>query len=163
MKRKEDRRTGRYLGHRTNNEADIGPPSGAERVKEVQGKNDRILMDSELIARQVKGFTVRIELRTLLKKVIDDLKEFLSFEIESSREQNAEATDCNQAFKRDEKEKRRRVEGDGWSPCHRSIAGRSGRKSELTGQGGPYADGLWTGETVFRRVRKVHRKKPPPS
>jgi len=138
--------TGRYLGHRTNNEAEYQALLlGLRESKRFRARTIRILMDSELIVRQVKGlYRVRdLNLRTLYKKVMDDLKEFSSFEIEFiPREQNAEADRlANQAIQRGiEKEKREesRRGTDGRS-CHRSIQrGGAGEESpSSTGQGGP--------------------------
>jgi ribonuclease HI len=85
----------RYLGHKTNNEAEYWALLlGLREAKRLGGKSIRIFTDSELIARQVQGlYRVKdLNLKSLHKKVIDNLKEFSSFEIESiPREENREA------------------------------------------------------------------------
>ena len=109
--------TSRYLGHKTNNEAEYGALLlGLKEAKRLGGESLHIYTDSELIERQVKGlYRVKdIKLRNLHKIVIENLKEFSSFEIESiPREENQEADLlANQAIQRRiAKEKRRgRVE-----------------------------------------------------
>jgi ribonuclease HI len=85
----------RYLGHKTNNEAEYWALLlGLREAKRLGGRSIRIFTDSELIARQVKGlYRVKdLNLKSLHKKVIENLKEFSSFEIESiPREENREA------------------------------------------------------------------------
>jgi len=85
----------RYLGHKTNNEAEYWALLlGLREAKRLGGKSVRIFTDSELIERQIKGlYRVKdLDLKALHKKVIQDLKEFSSFEIESiPREENREA------------------------------------------------------------------------
>jgi len=95
----------RYLGHKTNNEAEYWALLlGLREAKRLGGKSIRIFTDSELIERQVKGlYRVKgVNLRGLHKRVIENLKGFSSFEIESiSREKNEEADRlANQAIQR---------------------------------------------------------------
>ncbi|OGP76181.1 MAG: hypothetical protein A2W09_04135, partial [Deltaproteobacteria bacterium RBG_16_50_11] len=95
----------RYLGHKTNNEAEYWALLlGLREVKRVGGKAVRVFTDSELVERQVKGL-YRVKhpnLRSLHKLVVENLKSFSSFEIESiPREQNQEADLlANQAIER---------------------------------------------------------------
>ena len=85
----------RYLGHKTNNEAEYWALLlGLEEAKRLGGHAVRVFTDSELIARQVKGiYRVKdMKLRALYKTVIQNLKGFSSFAIESiPRELNREA------------------------------------------------------------------------
>jgi len=85
----------RYLGHKTNNEAEYGLSClGWRKRKRLGGHAVRVFTDSELIARQVKGiYRVKdMKLRALYKTVIQSLKGFSSFDIESiPRELNREA------------------------------------------------------------------------
>jgi ribonuclease HI len=95
----------RYLGHKTNNEAEYWALLlGLREAKRLGGKSIRIFTDSELIERQVKGlYRVRdLSLKALYKMVIQNLKGFSSFEIESiPREENQEADRlANQAIQR---------------------------------------------------------------
>ena len=97
--------TSRYLGHKTNNEAEYWALLlGLREAKRLGGKSIRIFTDSELIERQVKGlYRVKgVNLRGLHKRVIENLRGFSSFEIESiSREMNEEADRlANQAIQR---------------------------------------------------------------
>jgi ribonuclease HI len=86
---------GRYLGTKTNNEAEYWALLlGIREAKRLGGASIRVFTDSELIARQVKGvYRVKdSKLKALHKTVIQDLKGLSSFEIESiPREQNREA------------------------------------------------------------------------
>ena len=115
----------RYLGHKTNNEAEYWALLlGLREAKRLGGKSIHIFTDSELIQRQVKGiYRVRhLKLKGLHEIVTQNLKEFSSFDIESiPREQNQEADRlANQAIERRiAKEKR---EGG-------SRRGRDGRSS----------------------------------
>jgi len=86
---------GRFLGHKTNNEAEYGALLlGMQEAKRLGGESIRIYTDSELIERQVKG-VYRVKephLRVLHGRVMEHIKEFDSFEIESiPREENREA------------------------------------------------------------------------
>jgi len=85
----------RYLGHKTNNEAEYWALLlGLEEAKRLGSHAVRVFTDSELIARQVKGiYRVKdMKLRALYKTVIQNLKGFSSFAIESiPRELNREA------------------------------------------------------------------------
>ena len=115
----------RYLGQKTNNEAEYWALLlGLREAKRLGRKSIRILTDSELIERQVNGLyrVKNLNLKTLHKAVIQDLKEFSSFAIESiPREENREADRlANQAIQRKiarEKEKGGMGRGtDGRSP-----------------------------------------------
>ena len=85
----------RYLGQKTNNEAEYWALLlGLREAKRVGGKAIRVFTDSELVERQVRGlYRVRHpNLRSLHKLVLENTKAFSSFEIESiPREQNREA------------------------------------------------------------------------
>jgi ribonuclease HI len=87
--------TARYLGHKTNNEAEYwGLLLGLREAKRLGAKTIRICMDSELVERQVRGiYRVRNEkLKPLHERVMAMLKEFRGYEIRSiPREENAEA------------------------------------------------------------------------
>jgi ribonuclease HI len=85
----------RYLGRKTNNEAEYWALLlGLREAKRAGGQAVRVFTDSELIARQVKGL-YRVKhpnLKSLHKLVLEHAKAFSSFEIESvPREQNREA------------------------------------------------------------------------
>jgi len=95
----------RYLGHKTNNEAEYWALLlGLREAKRLGGKSIHIFTDSELIEMQVKGlYRVRnLNLKGLHKMVAQNLKEFSSFDIQSiPREQNQEADRlANQAIQR---------------------------------------------------------------
>jgi ribonuclease HI len=85
----------RYLGHKTNNEAEyLALLLGLREAKRLGGKSVRIFTDSELIERQVKGiYRVKdLNLQSLYGKVVKGLKGFSSFKIEFiPREENREA------------------------------------------------------------------------
>ena len=87
--------TSRYLGLKTNNEAEYWALLiGLREAKRLGGRSVRVFTDSELIQRQVKGiYRVKdLNLKNLHQKVIQDLNWFSSFEIESiPREENREA------------------------------------------------------------------------
>ena len=95
----------RYLGHKTNNEAEYWALLiGLREVKRWGMGSLHIFTDSELIARQVKG-VYRVKdsnLKGLHKEVMENLKAFSSFEIESvPREENQEADRlANEAIRR---------------------------------------------------------------
>jgi ribonuclease HI len=95
----------RYLGHKTNNEAEYWALLiGLREAQQRGGRSVHIFTDSELIARQVKGiYRVRDpNLKGLHQKVLERLKAFSSFEIESiPREENREADRlANEAIRR---------------------------------------------------------------
>lgn len=85
----------RYLGHKTNNEAEYWALLlGLREAKRLGGRSVRILTDSELIERQVRGlYRVKsTNLKGLHRAVTQELKEFSSSEIRSiPREENREA------------------------------------------------------------------------
>jgi ribonuclease HI len=85
----------RYLGHKTNNQAEYWALLlGLREAKRLGGKSLRIFTDSELVERQIKGiYRVRdLNLKALRRTVLQNLKAFSSFEIESiPREENREA------------------------------------------------------------------------
>jgi ribonuclease HI len=95
----------RYLGHKTNNEAEYWALLiGLREAKRWGMGSIHIFTDSELIARQVKGI-YRVKdsnLKSLHKEVVENLKAFTSFEIESiPREENREADRlANEAIRR---------------------------------------------------------------
>jgi ribonuclease HI len=95
----------RYLGHKTNNEAEYWALLlGLREAKRLGGEALRIFTDSELVERQIRGvYRVRdLNLKALHKAVLQDLNGFSSFEIESiPREENKEADRlANQAIQR---------------------------------------------------------------
>ncbi len=97
--------TARYLGHKTNNEAEYwGLLLGLREAKRLGATTIRICMDSELVERQVRGvYRVKNEkLKPLHEKVMAMLKEFSGYEIRSiPREENAEADRlANEAIRR---------------------------------------------------------------
>jgi ribonuclease HI len=115
----------RYLGHKTNNEAEYWALLlGLREAKRLGGRSIHVFTDSELLERQVNGiYRVRnLNLKGLYNRAIRDLKGFSSFTIESiPREQNQEADRlANEAVQRRmarEKEKGgREKETDGRSP-----------------------------------------------
>ena len=95
----------RYLGHKTNNEAEYWALLiGLREAKRWGMASIHIFTDSELIARQVKG-VYRVKgsnLKGLHQEVMEILKAFSSFEIESiPREENREADRlANEAIRR---------------------------------------------------------------
>jgi ribonuclease HI len=95
----------RYLGEKTNNEAEYWALLlGLREARRLGGKSIRIFTDSELIERQVKGLyrVKKINLQGLHKRVTQQLKEFSFFGIEAiPREQNREADRlANQAIEK---------------------------------------------------------------
>lgn len=95
----------RYLGHKTNNEAEYWALLlGLKEARRLGGETLQIFTDSELVERQIKGvYRVKdLNLKALHKAVIESLKTFSSFEIESiPREENKEADRlANQAIQR---------------------------------------------------------------
>lgn len=95
----------RYLGHKTNNQAEYWSLLlGLKEARRLGGESIHIFTDSQLIERQVKGlYRVKdIQLRILHQTVIKHLNMFTSFVIESiPREQNQEADRlANQAIER---------------------------------------------------------------
>jgi ribonuclease HI len=137
----------RYLGHKTNNEAEYWALLlGLREAKRRGGESVHIFTDSELIERQVNGlYRVKdLNLKALHQRVIRHLKEFTSFEIESiPREQNREADRlANQAIERrilrekGKGEKRRGTDGcSSADPDEGEVGGEESPSS--TGQGGP--------------------------
>ena len=95
----------RYLGHKTNNEAEYWALLlGLEEAKRLGGTSIRIFTDSELVERQVNGLyrVKNSNLKLLHESVIRHLKEFSSFAIRSiPREENREADRlANQAIRK---------------------------------------------------------------
>jgi ribonuclease HI len=95
----------RYLGHKTNNEAEYWALLiGLREAKRLRGDSIQILTDSQLVERQIKGvYRVKdLNLKALHRTVIENLKTFSSVEIESvPREENKEADRlANQAIGR---------------------------------------------------------------
>ena len=113
----------RYLGHKTNNEAEYWALLlGLKEAKRLGGQSIQIFTDSELVAKQVNGlYRVRnLNLKSLHRAVIENLKGFSSFEIVSvPREQNREADRlANEAIER-------RVEREEKGEIRRGTDGRS--------------------------------------
>jgi len=113
----------RYLGQKTNNEAEYWALLlGLREAKRLGGNAIHILTDSELIERQVKGLyrVKHLNLKSLHKAAIQNLKEFSSFEIKSiPREQNREADRlANQAIQR-------RIKREKGGESRRGTDGRS--------------------------------------
>ena len=95
----------RYLGHRTNNEAEYWALIlGLREARRLGGKSIRIFTDSELMERQVNGLyrVKNMNLKILHASVIELLKEFVTHAIMSiPREENREADRlANQAIRR---------------------------------------------------------------
>jgi ribonuclease HI len=95
----------RYLGHKTNNEAEYWALLlGLKEAKRLGGDILQIFTDSELVERQINGiYRVKdLNLKILHKTVMEDLRTFSAFEIESiPREENKEADRlANQAIQR---------------------------------------------------------------
>ena len=95
----------RYLGHKTNNEAEYWALLlGLKEAKRLGGDILQIFTDSELVERQIKGvYRVKdLNLKLLHRTVMEDLKTFSSFEVESiPRDENKEADRlANQAIQR---------------------------------------------------------------
>jgi ribonuclease HI len=95
----------RYLGHKTNNEAEYWALLlGLREAERLKGERIQIFTDSELVERQMNGvYRVKdLNLRTLHKRVRENLGRFSSFEIRSiPREENKEADRlANQAIER---------------------------------------------------------------
>ena len=75
----------RYLGRKTNNEAEYWALLlGLREAKRLGGRSIRIFTDSELVERQVKGLyrVKNANLKVLHASVIQHLKEFSSYAIE---------------------------------------------------------------------------------
>ena len=85
----------RFLGHKTNNEAEYGALLvGVGEAKRLGATSVQVFTDSELIARQVQGiYRVKdLKLKPLHQTVMQSVKGFSSFHIESiPRELNEEA------------------------------------------------------------------------
>jgi ribonuclease HI len=95
----------RYLGHKTNNEAEYWALIlGLREAKRLGGDVIRIFTDSELVERQINGLyrVKNSKLRLLHQAVARHLKGFSSYTIESiPREKNREADAlANQAVQR---------------------------------------------------------------
>jgi ribonuclease HI len=95
----------RYLGHKTNNEAEYGALLiGLQEARRLGGQSIHIYTDSELVAKQITGMyrVKEFHLRTLHQKAMEMIKGFASFEIGSiPREENQEADLlANQAIER---------------------------------------------------------------
>jgi len=95
----------RYLGHKTNNEAEYWAILiGLREAKRLGAEVLCIFTDSELVERQINGlYRVKdVKLKPLHEAVIQNLKGFASFKVESiPREQNREADRlANQAIQR---------------------------------------------------------------
>jgi ribonuclease HI len=114
----------RFLGHKTNNEAEYWALLlGLREAKRLRGDRIQIFTDSQLVERQIKG-VYRVKdpnLRALHRTVIENLKTFSSFEIESvPREENEEADRlANQAIQR------RVAKEEGKGGSRRGTDGRS--------------------------------------
>ena len=95
----------RYLGEKTNNEAEYWALLiGLREAKHLGGRAIHAFTDSELMERQINGlYRVRnLNLKSLHRAVVETLREFSSFSIESiPREQNQEADRlANEAIRR---------------------------------------------------------------
>jgi ribonuclease HI len=95
----------RYLGHKTNNQAEYWALLlGLREARRLGRKSLHIFTDSELVERQIKGiYRVRdLDLKALHRAVLQNLKTFSSVEIESiPREENREADRlANEAIQR---------------------------------------------------------------
>jgi ribonuclease HI len=95
----------RYLGYKTNNEAEYWALLlGLREVRRLGSRSIQIYTDSELIEKQIKGaYRVKdSKLKALHKVVLQNFKTFISFEIQSiPREENKEADRlANQAIQR---------------------------------------------------------------
>jgi ribonuclease HI len=85
----------RYLGHRTNNEAEYWALLlGLREAERLGGESVRIFTDSELVERQLNGL-YRVKnpcLKVLHASVMKHLQQFSSYIVESvPREENREA------------------------------------------------------------------------
>ncbi len=138
---------GWYLGHKTNNEAEYSALLlGMKEVGRLGGKSISVYTDSELVQRQVRG-VYRVKeprLRILHREVMEKIKTFESFAIESiPREENQEADLlANLAIeKRIAREKKEGGIGrgrDGRSSSPSSKGDDRGEESPSSaGQGGP--------------------------
>ncbi len=137
----------RYLGHKTNNEAEYWALLlGLREAKRLGGKTLEIFTDSELVQRQIKGvYRVRdLNLKALHKTVLENLRAFSSFKIESiPREENKEADRlANQAIQRrlakeKGKEGIERKQMVAPSGIMRGVKSEGEESPSSTGQGGP--------------------------
>jgi len=137
----------RYLGHKTNNEAEYKALLlGLREAKRLGGEYIHIYTDSELIERQVKGIyrVKNLNLKVLHKMVIENFKGFSSLKIEFiPREKNQEADLlANQAIERKIAKGKGKggIRGgtDGRSSSHSNEGSDRGEESpSSTGQGGP--------------------------
>ena len=108
----------RYLGHKTNNEAEYWALLlGLREAKRLGGDVVRIFTDSELMERQINGiYRVKdSKLKSLHRAAIEDLRGFSSFRIESvPREQNKEADRlANEAIRRRVEQEKEKGGGEG--------------------------------------------------
>lgn len=108
----------RYLGHKTNNEAEYWALLlGLREARRLGGEVIRIFTDSELVERQVNGIyrVKNVKLKSLHKAVIQNLKSFSFFKIESiPRERNREADRlANEAIQRRIEKEREKGGGEG--------------------------------------------------
>jgi ribonuclease HI len=108
----------RYLGHKTNNEAEYWALLlGVREAKRLGGDVLRIFTDSELVERQINGiYRVKdSKLKPLHKAAVQDLRGFSSFKIESvPREQNKEADRlANEAIRRRIEQEKEKGGGEG--------------------------------------------------
>ena len=95
----------RYLGRKTNNEAEYWALLyGLREARRLGGTSIQIFTDSELVERQVRGLyrVKNLNLKVLHTSVLQNLKAFSSYTIESiPREENREADGlANQAIRR---------------------------------------------------------------
>ncbi len=101
---KEIARGGKYLGIKTNNEAEYyALLLGLQKCKELNIKKIKIFSDSKLIVNQVKGsFKVKDEkLKNIYKKVLNILKNF-DYEIEHIPREKNKIADNIANYKLDE-------------------------------------------------------------
>ena len=118
----------RYLGEKTNNQAEYWALLlGLREAKRLGGKSVHVFTDSELVERQINGlYRVKdLNLKLLHQAVVEQLKNFVSFEIQCiPREQNQEADRlANQAIQR------RMAQEKGKGGIQREIDGRSSSAS----------------------------------
>ncbi len=95
----------RYLGHKTNNEAEYWALLlGLQEARRLGGERVQVFTDSELVERQMRGiYRVKdLNLKILHNVVLEHLKGFSSFEIRFiPREENKEADRlANEAIQR---------------------------------------------------------------
>jgi ribonuclease HI len=127
---------GRFLGEKTNNEAEYSALLlGLGEAKRLGGNTVQVFTDSELIARQVQG-SYRVKdpkLKVLHERVMQEVRGFSSFHIESvPRESNQEADRlANQAIEEERSKtiKKGGVKGEGMAASHEDpLQGGPGRR-----------------------------------